>query len=69
MIQKFVLSADVKRAEHKGRNPVKSVVRRKRMKREFLQELGLEKDVIDKIMTQNGADINAAKQDYDALKE
>ena len=39
------------------------------MKREFLQELGLEKDVIDKIMTQNGADINAAKQDYDALKE
>lgn len=31
------------------------------MKRKFLEELGLEKDVIDKIMTENGNDINAAK--------
>lgn len=39
------------------------------MKREFLTELGLEKDVIDKIMTANGEDINKAKADVDALKE
>ena len=31
------------------------------MKREFLEGLGLEKDVIDKIMTENGNDINAEK--------
>lgn len=31
------------------------------MKRKFLEELGLEKDDIDKIMTENGNDINAAK--------
>lgn len=39
------------------------------MKREFLQELGLDKDVIEKIMTENGNDINAAKQDEANLKE
>ena len=31
------------------------------MKREFLENLGLEKDVIDKIMDENGKDINAEK--------
>ena len=32
------------------------------MKREFLTELGLEKDAIDKIMAENGKDINAEKE-------
>ena len=31
------------------------------MKRKFLEELGLEKEVIDKIMAENGADIEAEK--------
>lgn len=31
------------------------------MKRSFLEELGLEKDVIDKIMSENGSDIESAK--------
>ncbi|MET3616601.1 chromosome segregation ATPase [Peptoniphilus olsenii] len=31
------------------------------MKREFLEELGLEKEVIDKIMNENGKDINVEK--------
>lgn len=31
------------------------------MKRKFLEELGLEKEVIDKIMNENGADIEAEK--------
>ena len=30
------------------------------MKREFLEKLGLEKDVIDQIMDENGKDINKA---------
>ena len=33
------------------------------MKREFLKELGLEKEQIDKIMEENGKDINSAKDD------
>ena len=37
------------------------------MKREFLQELGLEKEAIDKIMAQNGMDINEAKQGVEAM--
>lgn len=32
------------------------------MKTEFLTGLGLEKDVIDQIMAENGKDINAAKE-------
>lgn len=32
------------------------------MKREFLEDLGLEKDVIDKIMDENGKDIELAKK-------
>lgn len=39
------------------------------MKRKFLEELGLEKEVIDKIMAENGNDINAAKADYESLKQ
>lgn len=39
------------------------------MKRKFLEDLGLEKEVIDKIMTENGIDVNAAKADYDTLKQ
>ncbi|MDD3251932.1 MAG: phage scaffolding protein [Lachnospiraceae bacterium] len=39
------------------------------MKRKFLEDLGLEKDAIDKIMSENGADIEAAKAEYDALKQ
>ena len=33
------------------------------MKRKFLEDLGLEKDAIDKIMAENGSDVNAAKAD------
>lgn len=39
------------------------------MKRKFLEDLGLEKEAIDKIMAENGADVNAAKADYDTLKQ
>lgn len=39
------------------------------MKRKFLEDLGLESDVIDKIMDENGADIEKAKGDAKALKE
>jgi hypothetical protein len=40
------------------------------MKRKFLEELGLEKEVIDKVMAENGKDIEAAKskEDIDGLK-
>lgn len=39
------------------------------MKREFLTELGLEKEVIDKIMAENGRDINAEKEKLTALEQ
>lgn len=40
------------------------------MKREFLKSIeGLTDEVIDKIMTENGNDINNAKKDVDKLKE
>ncbi|MEQ2680388.1 phage scaffolding protein [Enterocloster citroniae] len=39
------------------------------MKRKFLEDLGLEKEAIDKIMAENGNDVNAAKADYDSLKQ
>ncbi len=42
------------------------------MKRDFLSGLGLEKDIVDKIMEENGKDIEQAKvkySDYDTLKE
>ncbi len=37
------------------------------MKRKFLEDLGLEKDVIDKIMSENGADITKAKGDLESV--
>ena len=42
--------------------------RRMKMKREFLKELGLEDDVIDKIMAENGKDIENAKGDVTKLE-
>src|SRR5699024_926065 len=41
------------------------------MNREFLEELGLEKDVIDKVMAEHGKAIQAVKpaDDYDDLKK
>lgn len=42
------------------------------MKRDFLMKLGLADDVVDKIMAENGKDIEAAKNkfaDYDDLKK
>ena len=38
------------------------------MQRKFLKDLGLEDDVIDKIMSENGKDINTLKADIDDLK-
>ncbi len=35
------------------------------MKREFLKNLGLEDEVIDKIMAENGKDIEKAKGDLE----
>ncbi len=37
------------------------------MKRKFLEDLGLEKEVIDKILDENSADIGKAKGDLDAV--
>lgn len=39
------------------------------MKRKFLEDLGLEKEMIDKIMTENGNDIEAVKADYGTLEQ
>jgi chromosome segregation ATPase len=39
------------------------------MKTEFLKDLGLDKEVIDKIMAENGKDINAAKADLETTKQ
>lgn len=38
------------------------------MKRKFLEDLGIEKETIDKIMAENGKDIENAKADYDTVK-
>ena len=38
------------------------------MKRKFLEGLGLEKDIVDQIMQENGNDINKAKSDYEDVK-
>ena len=38
------------------------------MKRKFLEDLGLEKDVIEKIMNENGADIEKAKGEVETLR-
>ena len=37
------------------------------MKRKFLEDLGLEKEAIDKIMAENGNDVNAAKAEFTKL--
>ena len=39
------------------------------MKRKFLEELGLEKDVIDKILDENSADIGTAKGELETVKK
>ena len=38
------------------------------MKREFLEEMGLEKEQIDKILDANSTDVGKAKKDYDNIK-
>ena len=38
------------------------------MKRKFLEDLGLEKDIVDQIMQENGNDNNKAKSDYEDVK-
>lgn len=38
------------------------------MKRKFLEDLGIEKEAIDKIMAENGRDIEAVKGDIENLK-
>lgn len=38
------------------------------MKRKFLEDLGIEKEVIDKIMAENGKDIENAKADNESIK-
>lgn len=38
------------------------------MKRKFLEDLGLEKDIIDSIMDENSKDIGKAKGSYDDIK-
>lgn len=49
---------------------VQNVIERmgRNMKRKFLEDLGLEKDVVDSIMAENGKDIEAAKVDAKALE-
>lgn len=39
-----------------------------KMKRKFLEDLGIEKEATEKIMAENGADIERAKGDTEALK-
>ena len=39
-----------------------------KMKRKFLEDLGIEKEAIEKIMAENGADIERAKGDTEALR-
>lgn len=41
---------------------------RSNMKRKFLEDLGIEKEVIDKIMAENGIDVEAAKGDLNQTK-
>lgn len=39
------------------------------MQRKFLEDMGLEKDIIDKIMTENGADIEKTKTKLEAERD
>lgn len=38
------------------------------MKRKFLEDLGLDKEAIDKIMSENGADIERTKSEYSTIE-
>jgi len=49
-------------AEARPRKKRSCTVERSFMKRKFLEDLGLEKDVIDQIMAENGKDIEAEKK-------
>ena len=39
------------------------------MQRKFLEDLGLEKEVVDKIMTENGNDINKTKEKLETERD
>lgn len=39
------------------------------MQRKFLEELGLEKEIVDKIMTENGSDVEKAKSKLEAERD
>lgn len=39
------------------------------MKRKFLEDLGLEKEAIDKIMAENGNDVNAVRAEFESVKQ
>ena len=39
------------------------------MKREFLEALGIDKEIVDKIMTENGNDINKTKEKIEAERD
>ena len=39
------------------------------MQRKFLEDLGIEKDAIDKIMTENGNDINKTKEKLESERD
>jgi DNA repair exonuclease SbcCD ATPase subunit len=43
--------------------------RKYKMKREFLENMGLEKEKIDSILDENSKDIGKAKQDYETMKQ
>lgn len=70
---KIGLSASLKQQDDRtGRRPKKPMSGRRYMKTEFLKELKMEQDVIDKILAENGRDIEAAKAkyaDYDDVKK
>lgn len=39
------------------------------MKRKFLEDLGIEKETIDKILDEAGSDLEKARGDYETLKK
>lgn len=52
-----------------GGDPVKKrTEKRRRMKREFLKELGLEKEAVEQIMTEHGKDVEGLKQQISTLE-
>ena len=46
----------------------KRTEKRRRMKREFLKELGLEKEAVEQIMTEHGKDVEGLKQQISTLE-